>query len=189
MLDTLFLYTAIAGGALFAAQLLYFFLAGDGDLGVDGDSASGGDGQHGDGLWFFEMISLRTLAAAATFFGLVGLTARSYGAEPRAAVLYAGLAGFVAMYSVYWTFRQLFRLESSGTQDISQAVGLPASVYLRVPANHQGPGKVLVDMQSRTVEYLAVTEDAEAIPSGANVWVVDIVNAETLRVSRHQPGN
>ena len=187
MLDTLFLYTAIAGGALFAAQMFYFFLAGDGDLGVDADSSHGDSGHHGDGFWFFEMISLRTIAAAATFFGVVGLTARSFGAEPKVAVLCAGMAGFAAMYSVYWTFRQLFRLESSGTQDIFRAIGLPASVYLRIPANHQGPGKVLVDMQSRTVEYLAVTDDVEPIPSGANVWVVDIVNTETLRVTRRQP--
>ena len=193
MLQSLFLYTAIAGGAVLGLQLILVFLGGGDDgLGESHGDASNhhsadGDGHHSSSLWFFEMVSLRTLAAAAMFFGLVGLTAQSYDAPPKVALLAAGAAGFAAMYSVYWMFTQLFKLESSGNQDITNALGLPATVYLRIPARNEGRGKVQLTMQNRIVEYLAITDDPEPIPSGENVWVTEVVNGDTLRIARATP--
>lgn len=191
MLETTFLYAAIAGGAVLLLQFLLTFFGGgedgadfgeaDVDAGIDADVDGHG---HAGSFWFFEMVSLRTLAAAATFFGLVGLMARSYDVSPVVSLLLATAAGFAAMYSVYWMFKQLFRLQSSGTQIISNAVGLPAQVYLRIPPKNTGAGKVHVNMQKRIVEYLAVTDEEEPLGSGENVWVVAVVNGETLRVAR-----
>lgn len=192
MLESTFLYTAIAGGAVLGLQFLLTFLGGgedgadlgDGDIDLDVDADFDSDGHHSGSFWFFEMVSLRTLAAAATFFGLVGLTARSYELSASVSLLLACAAGFAAMYSVYWMFKQLFKLQSSGTQRIANAVGLPAQVYLRIPPNNTGTGKVHVNMQQRTVEYLAVTDDADGLASGENAWVVAVVNGDTLRVAR-----
>jgi len=193
MLESIFLYTAIAGGAVLALQFLLTFMGGgedgadfdgggmDGDFDADFD-ADGHD--HATGFWFFEMVSLRTLAAAATFFGLVGLTARSYDASAPISLACATAAGFGAMYSVYWMFRQLFKLQSTGTQRIRNAVGLPAKVYLRIPEGNTGTGKIQVNMQKRTVEYLAVSDESEPLATGENVWVVEVVNGETVRVAR-----
>lgn len=194
MLEHFYFYVAVAGGLVLGLQLLLTFLGGedggdfddggmDGGLDFDGD----GDGEghhHGESFWFFEIVSIRTLAAAATFFGLVGLTARSADLSPPISLGLASAAGFGAMYSVYWMFKQLLRLQSSGTQRVQNAVGLPAIVYLRIPEADSGAGKVHVDMQGRTVEYLAVTDDEEPIPTGENVMVVEVVNSETLRVTR-----
>lgn len=194
MLEHFYFYVAVAGGLVLGLQLLLTFLGGedggdfddggmDGGLDFDGD----GDGEghhHGESFWFFEIVSIRTLAAAATFFGLVGLTARSADLSPPISLGLAFAAGFGAMYSVYWMFKQLLRLQSSGTQRVQNAVGLPAIVYLRIPEADSGAGKVHVDMQGRTVEYLAVTDDEEPIPTGENVMVVEVVNSETLRVTR-----
>lgn len=197
MLEPIFFYVAVAGGVVLGLQLLLTFLGGEEGGDVDGDVDAGvdfdgdidadmdGDGaHHGESFWFFEMVSLRTLAAAATFFGLVGLTARSAELSQPISLVLASLAGFGAMYAVYWMFKQLYRLQSSGTQKIQNAVGLPAAVYLKVPQANSGAGKVHVDMQGRTVEYLAVTDEQEPLASGENVWVVEIVNSETLRVAR-----
>ena len=184
MLESIFLYTAIAGGAVFALQFALTLLGG-GEDGADlSEVGVDGDGHHSSSLWFFEMVSLRTLAAATMFFGLVGLTAQSYDATPKVALLVAGAAGFAAMYSVYWMFTQLFKLESSGNQDITNALGLPATVYLRIPARNEGRGKVQLTMQNRIVEYLAVTDETDPIPSGENVWVTEVVNGDTLRIAR-----
>lgn len=188
----MFLYTAMAGGAVLALQFILTLLGG-GDDGGDahgdggGHHSADGDGHHSTGSWFFEMVSLRTLAAAAMFFGLVGLTARSYDASAKASLLFAGGAGFAAMYSVYWMFTQLFKLESSGNQDITNAVGLPATVYLRIPARGAGRGKVHVTMQYRTVEYAAIADETEPIPTGESVWVTEVVDGDTLRIAREEP--
>ncbi len=173
--------------------LMIFFGGGDDDFdGGGGDIDAGGDldwdsdgSSHGDvgGYWFFEMVSLRTLAAAATFFGLVGLTSDSAGLAPPVSLTLAASAGFGAMYAVYWMFKQLMKLQSSGTQQIRNAIGRPAQVYLRIPGKNGGAGKVHLSMQRRTVEYLAVTDELDEIPTGENVWVVEVVNSDTLRVA------
>lgn len=194
MLETTFFYATLGGGAVLALQLLLTFLGGgedgadigEGDLdgGMDFDGDGDSSGNHGESFWFFEMVSLRTLSAAATFFGLVGLIAESHEMPPALSLALASAAGFISMYAVYWMFKQLLKLQSSGTQRIANAVGLPAQVYLKIPAENQGAGKVHVNMQQRTVEYLAVTDESEPLASGENVMVTDIVNGDTLRVVR-----
>jgi hypothetical protein len=72
-------------------------------------------------------------------------------------------------------------LRAEGTVHIDRAVGQNGSVYLTIPAARGGVGKVLVPVQNRTMEYKAVTPDAE-LPTGANVVVVGIVDSETVEV-------
>jgi hypothetical protein len=192
MLDTIFLYAAIIGGGFLVVQLLLMFVGGDGlgdldaDAGLDLDvGPDAGDGHHG-GFWFFEIISFRTLAAAAAFFGLVGLTAKAYDLSDGATISIAAAAGFAAMYGVYWLFKQLLRLQSSGNEDIRNAVGCPAQVYISIPGNQGGLGKVQLQMQSRIVEYQAKTDEADRLKPGEQVVVTDILNSDTLLVARER---
>jgi hypothetical protein len=195
MLENAYFYAFIGGGAFLVIQLILMLFgefsdggadSGDvGDGGFDGDlnPDHGADASHRDS-WIFEVISMRTLAAAATFFGLAGMAARQYELSSIVTLVIAVAAGLAAMYAVYWLFKQVFRLESSGSQDIRNAVGLAGEVYLRVPANGQGVGKVHLAMQGRTVEYLAVTDEPDTLPTGSQVIVSGIVNGDTLRVNR-----
>jgi membrane protein implicated in regulation of membrane protease activity len=167
----------------------------DGDLNVaiDGDvslghdavwdhSTDGGVAHHGTS-WFYELLSLRTLAAAFTFFGLVGKTTLAYGHPPFASLVYAILAGLAAMYLVYWLFKLVFKLQNAGNENVRRAVGLPATVYVPIPGGRAGTGKVTFRLQDRTVEYLAVTDDADRLATGEKVLIVGIVNAGTVRVA------
>lgn len=188
MLETTFLYAAAVGGIFLVIQLVLAVVSGDGVDGPDLDADLGGDlsadGHHGVGSWFFEIVSLKTLAAASTFFGLAGMAARSYGATPTTSMTIAVIVGLAAMYSMYWLFKQLYRLESSGSEDIRNAMGMPAQVYVPIPAAESGMGKVHLRMQSRMVEYQAITNEADRLLTGENVVVVGIVNSDTLLVAR-----
>jgi hypothetical protein len=171
---------------------------GDGHMaaGVDGDVLSGdttgSDHSWKDVLnmdhvgthWFYEVLSLRTLSAALTFFGLTGKTMRAYGHPPWASFLWAVLAGVAAMYFVYWLFQQIFKLQHAGNENIRNAIGLPATVYVPIPGSHKGPGKVTFRLQNRIVEYQAVTEDETKLPTGEDVVIVGIVSPDTVRVAR-----
>jgi hypothetical protein len=170
----------------------------DGDASVSHDSGWGGHSTDGDiaqhdvssshsGLdWFYEIISIRTLAAAGTFFGLVGKTMLAYGHSPLASFVYAALAGGGAMYCVYWLFKQVYRLENSGNENVRRAIGLPATVYVPIPGARAGAGKVTFRLQDRTVEYLAVTNESNRLATGEKVTIVGIVNAGTVRVARER---
>jgi hypothetical protein len=165
---------------------------------VDGDHTSGGhdhghpgwletadaDAGHPGAHWFYEMLSIRTIGAALTFFGLAGKTALAWGYTTTGATVLASVVGFGAMYAVYWLFKQVYRLQHSGTENIRNAIGAPAVVYVPIPGKQAGAGKVTFKMQNRIVEYLAVTDDEARLPTGEKVTVVAIVNSETVRVAR-----
>jgi hypothetical protein len=135
----------------------------------------------------FAVISFRTVVAAMAFFGLAGLAADAGlatedGKAPMVPVLaIAVAAGLGAMYGVYWMMQLLYRLKSEGTVRVEHAVGLRGTVYLRVPAERSGIGKIQLNLQNRTMEYAAVTAGPE-IPTGATVVVVNLVAPDTLEV-------
>ncbi len=134
--------------------------------------------------WFYEMLSLRTISAALTFFGLVGKTLLAYGHPPVATLVYSLVAGGAAMYAVYWLFKQVYKLQNAGNENVRRAVGLPATVYVPIPAGRTGAGKVMFRLQDRTVEYQAVTNEPSRLATGEKVVIVGIVNTGTVRVAR-----
>lgn len=208
MLDFLYLTALIVGGTvlLFQFALMLLGLGDDGgdvpgvggtDVDVSGGlgddfavddagwhEAADADLGHPEAPWFYEVLSLRTLSAAATFFGLTGKTTLAYDHSPLFSFAWASFAGLAAMWIVYWLFKQVYKLQHAGTENIRNALGRPASVYIPIPANRAGVGKVTFRMQDRLVEYQAVTEDEDRLATGEKVVVVGIVNSDTVRVSR-----
>jgi hypothetical protein len=164
----------------------------DVDLGSDGfdgsldtDTSVDHHGDFTDGShWFYEIISIRSLSAALTFFGLVGKGLLTNGHTPLASFVYASLAGFAALYGVYMLFKQIYRLQNAGNEDVRSAIGLSATVYVPIPAAQSGAGKVTFRLQDRTVEYQAVTDEPSRLATGERVVIVGIVNVGTVCVAR-----
>ena len=154
-----------------------------GDTGWD-HSADGTAAHHTVGSWFYEVLSIRTLSAAMTFFGLAGKTTIAYGYSLFESFVLATLVGLAAMYVVYWLFKQVYRLQHTGTENIRNAIGAAAVVYVPIPGKRAGAGKVTFRLQNRLVEYQAVTEDEGRLATGEKVTVVAIVNSDTVRVAR-----
>ena len=159
--------------------------AGD-DLGGDADHWTKADGDlgHPGAHWFYEMLSVRTIAAALLFFGLTGRASLASGLAHTPALLVALAAGAAGMYVLYWIMKQVYRLQQSGNEDIRNAVGLDAQVYLTIPPARHGAGKIQMQLQQRLVEYQAVCDDDVAIPTGEQCVVTDIVGPDTVCVAR-----
>jgi hypothetical protein len=157
-----------------------------GDMSADhaGWDHSADAGHQTAGSWFYEVLSVRTLSAAVTFFGLAGKTTMAYGYSPLGSLVLAIVAGVAAMYIVYWLFKQVYRLQHTGTENIRNAIGASAVVYVPIPGKRAGAGKVTFRLQNRLVEYQAVTDDDERLATGEKVVVVAIVNSDMVRVAR-----
>jgi hypothetical protein len=189
-MDTFFLVCAGVGGTLVLLQFLAgaFGFGGDhGDAGHhdfgsghDADGHEGHDG--GDGNWFLGLLTFRAVSAAVAFFGLGGLTAAYYDLPTSAQLATATLAGFAALYLVATLMRSLYRLRADGTVRIKNAVGQTGTVYLRVPAQKAGPGKVTLNLQNRTVELEAFTAAGE-LPTGTPVRVVAVLGPGSVEVT------
>jgi len=197
---------AILGGTIFLGQFVLSLVGLTGDHELTGDSSGDhfdGGGDHADGSshdatdgdshhgtsaghesansWFIRVLSVRTVVAGLTFFGLGGLTANAAGARPFGSLTVAAVCGLAALYIVGWAMRTLMRLRSDGTVRIENVVGQPAVVYLTIPGHRGGKGKITVTVQNRTMEYEAESEH-ETLPTGAMVQIVAISGPETVEV-------
>jgi hypothetical protein len=85
------------------------------------------------------------------------------------------------MYAVYWMMQTLTRMRSEGTVRVERAIGQQGTVYLRVPGQRSGIGKIQINLQNRTMEYEAMTSGPE-LPTGARVVVVQLISPNTLEV-------
>ena len=187
MEKTIYLVLAISGSAILLVQVLMqvFGLAGEGDLSGTHDlgSIDHGDpaaGTH-DGSWFFGVLSIKALVAFAGLFGLTGLALMDTGWSPAPRAMVATLVGLAGMFGVAFMMRGLTRLTSSGTLDLRNALGASGSVYLRIPGRGQGPGKVTLEVQGRSMQLDAFT-DGETLPTGARIQVIALVGDDALKV-------
>ncbi len=156
----------------------------DADLDISPNTDFSGDGadDHLNSSWLFGVISFRTLVAAAAFFGVAGLGGQSAGLHPFQTLLLATASGIAAMYGVYWVMEMLKSLQSDGTAHVGLAVGSHGSVYVTIPAEERGQGKIQLNLRERTVELAAVT-DGDALAPGKRVVVTEIVDTETVKVA------
>ena len=77
----------------------------------------------------------------------------------------------------------LGKLNEEGTLDINNSIGKIGTVYLRIPGDRKGMGKVQIKVQGfQTLD--AITDDLEELPTGSVVEVIDIINNEVLLVSK-----
>lgn len=130
---------------------------------------------------YLKVLSFKTLVAFATFFGLGGLASLRGGLENLPALFVALGAGSVALYLVAYLMKSLSRLQSRGNVSLANAIGLVGKVYLRVPGERSGVGKVHVVVQGRLVECRATTAGPE-IPTGAQARVISVAGPNTLEV-------
>ena len=180
-MQTFFLTCALLGGGILVVQLLL------GVLGIvhDGiDAPHSADGAHGaaseasEGL---NLLSVRALSAGLGFFGVGGMAGLATGPGLLAALSLGIVLGLAAMIGTAMVTRWMLRLEDDGSVLIDGAVGATGTVYLAIPGDRKGAGKVLLTLQNRTVDYQAVTSQG-ALPTGAPILVVDVVGPDTVDV-------
>ena len=88
--------------------------------------------------------------------------------------------GFVAM--VMYLFKWLYSMQQTGNINVYKtAVGCTGTVYLTIPAERSGEGKVQITIQGSVREYNALTE-GDALPTGTPIKVVEVINPSTLLV-------
>ena len=103
------------------------------------------------------------------------------GFEHNTALLFGTGAGFVSLYIVAWLMSLIHKLDSSGNLKMRNAVGQSGKVYLKIPGELSGTGKVTITVQNRSVECKAVTAGNE-IPTGAPIRVKRLRGADTVEV-------
>ena len=200
-----FALLALIGGTLLVSQtvatLLGFDFDHDGpdfdsdfdadapDLDATSPQADGSPSDHdhqGGHSSIVGALSLRTLTAAATFAGLAGLIGQELHLATWLTLLVSAVSGLIALLAVHRVMRTLHRLGADGTVDTAGVKGKYGTVYVAIPADGAGTGKVLVEYANRTVE-LAATTVGPALPSGTPVVVRAVTGPDSADVAAVNP--
>ncbi len=163
-------------------------LFGDTDTDADFDGEIDSDVFDGDvdiaGMDALRLFTVRGIIAFLVVFGWVGYGMVNSGARLWLTVIVATVCGFAMMTLLAFFVRAVMKLRNDGNLDNRNALGVSGRVYLTVPANRKGEGKVNVMLQGSFVERDAVTDENEDIPTGCEVVVTGISGQTTLVVNR-----
>lgn len=181
-MDDVYKWSAIIGGSVLVLQTLLLLLGGHSDADADADFDADHPQDVGHGNIIFKALSIKTAVAFLTFFGLSGLACKQAGWETTSTLGVSLGAGIAALFIVGYLMSMLTQLQSSGNVNLANAVGTTGKVYVRIPPNYAGRGKVTVVVQKRSMQFSAVTAGAE-IPTGREVRVIAQTNPTTLEVA------
>ena len=129
----------------------------------------------------FALLSVRSIIAFFTFFGWTGVLILGRGGGVWQAAGFASLAGFAAMFIVGYMVYQFSRLTQSGTAHVKDALYTNGEVYLTIPANRNGVGKVHIKIQGSLRELDAITE-GETLQTGSSVKIIKVLDDNLLLV-------
>lgn len=99
-----------------------------------------------------------------------------------AASLIAIAFGLIAAYLVALAFKAIFKLESSGNLDYANSIGKVGTVYMRIPKEKSGKGKVTLIIQERLIEADAVTDENHDLMPKTEVEVIGVIDTTILVV-------
>ena len=145
--------------------------APDTDVPDSWDGESGHDLAHDPGLRIF---TIRGLVAFFSVFGWAGLALSRSGVPGGISTLIAFLLGLGAMVVLALMLRGALGLQSDGTMDLKNALGLCGTVYLTVPPRRQGTGKITLVLQGQLGEFEALTDEPEPLKTGQSVQVIGL---------------
>lgn len=178
-LEQVFWVCAMISSFFFVIQLLLTLIGMDSsDVCVDFDGP--------DTMDFGGGVSLFTVRAFVNFllgFGWGGLSICQLTRNVLVIVLVALATGVLFVWVIRLLYKNVRHLEYNAAFNIDECVGKTATVYLRIPANNVGVGKVQISVRG-SVHELDACSDGEFIPTGAKVRILEVIDKNILKVEK-----
>ncbi len=152
-----------------------------GDMDVDFDPNGGSFFGHIGGM---RILSVRNVIVFLATGPWVALLVREQNGDYWLSILLGIVSGLIVMILFAFAIKKMEDMQSDGTVDYANSIGQIASVYLTIPKEKSGKGKVHVTVQERLVEIDAVTE-GEEIPTGSEV-IVESYDLDRVVVKRKE---
>lgn len=100
------------------------------------------------------------------------------------ATICAFISGMIALVFIAKIMQLLMGLQEDGTIKVKNTLGQIGQVYIRIPGEEKGRGKVNVTVQEKLCEFEAVTEKSETIKTGEMVYITDVRAGNVLVVEK-----
>jgi hypothetical protein len=191
---TLYLIAVAFGGTLLAASLVLGGKDADADASGDADGDADGFDKGGldkgsavgvaDALAWLPVASLRFWTFFLAFGGGVG-AALTYAGSPSSKLVVGATAftvGWLSGVGAVAVVRALSKNSVDSATSTAELVGSTGELLLGLSKDQ--PGKVRLDVKGRVQDFVAVTDDESALPTGARVMVVSTHPGGQLVVTR-----
>jgi hypothetical protein len=179
-LETVYWCLAVPATLVLIVLMIATFIGGD----VDGDISDVDMEVDSDAGIGFQFFSLKNIVGFMAIFGWAGLACVDAGLSTLAGIAIATLSGLIMMTIMASLFWGLMRMASSGTLNLKNAIGKLGEIYLVVPAERGGFGKVQINVQGALRELDAITDDDLTLNTGTIVKVIDVIDEHILLVTK-----
>ena len=180
-LQKFFWTIACCASLVFIIQTVMTFIGLGTDTDVDAGPMDGSVDSMEDGS-LSGVFSFRNLVNFLLGYGWAGVLLNDSIDKGWLLQLVAIAVGLAFVLAFVFMFRQVMKLSHDGSFKMSEAVGLKADVYLRIPAARSGRGKVQVSVKGSIHEIDAVTDSDTEIPTGGQVEIVEVLGDDLLLV-------
>lgn len=171
-------YIALPVSLVFIIQSILTFLGTDASDGLEADFE--GD-MAADGP--FQLFSLRNLINFLLGFGWSGISLWNSFENKTLLIIVSVLVGLVFLFAFFFIIKQLMKLQEDNSFKIKSTLNKTGTVYITIPTNKTGSGKIQISIKGSVQELHAAT-NGEEIPSGTLVKVIDIIDDNLLIVEK-----
>lgn len=176
---------AIITTLIFAIQTLLTFIGidhTDVDFQFSGDvDASAGNTLDTGGT--MQLFTIRNIVNFLLGLGWGGVCWSTIVEDKVILTILSVATGIAFVIIFLFILKGMMGLESNGAYKMEDCVGSICDVYLRIPAERGGQGKVQVSLNGSVHEFTAIT-DGELLPSGTKVKIESLVDKSTVLVSK-----
>lgn len=172
-----FWYVAIPTSLIFIIQTIMTFVGADASDGIEADFNGDLGGEEAP----FQLFSLRNLINFLLGFSWTGISFYTTISNKPILIILSLAVGILFVLLFFIIIRQVQKLAEDNSFKISNTLNKTAEVYLTIPENKKGKGKIMISINGAFHELEAMTEHHK-IPSGSVVKVVKIENNNILIV-------
>jgi hypothetical protein len=139
-----------------------------------------------DGFLSLGEFKVFTLKGALIFLSIGGWLAMAlaYTMTPWLASVIGVLGGSIVAFFIGLIFHYAMKLQSKENINYANAVNHTGTVYIPIPAQRKGKGKINMTIEEKFAEIDAVTDDNALIETGESVIVKGLEDNNTLIVER-----
>ena len=182
ILEQVYWAITIPSTLIFVFLLIMTAIGSDADADVQSDfNESFADG---DGIPF-QLLSLKNIVGFFAMFGWSGLGLLNAGIASGLVIFLSILCGLIMMVAMASLFYFMSKLVETGNMKMKNAIGRTGEVYLTIPGNRNGLGKVQITVQGNLQTLDAITDDPANIITSSLVVVLDVIDEQILLVKRN----
>ena len=172
---------AIASSLIFIIETVLTFIGADVEMDMDTDFDIADGGFEGD-----PSMNLYTFRNLVNFLLGMSWTAILLNEQMKSKALLMLIAfavGAAIVFAVMMMFKGLSKMQQSGNINVFEsAVGCSGKVYLTVPGERKGQGKVQININNSVRDYDALTDSEDDLKTGTSIKVTEVLDASTLLV-------